>query len=282
MVNSNIWHISSGKDFPLELWKHPSFSIQVKNIDVNATGNIKLQANELNIMFLNVSEKEWDDNRTKWIRDYDTNPIVSLMLVLPSSNLELKDEPKGNFLTLTYPARKKEIKIIIDKVLQSELYKRATYEITQNCIENMNYVEGIFDMSRKENVDKQNTIIAMEKMLEYHAKVKNYQEIMNRAIDDVNVLRNEEVLTLHERIKATEMLDELKTKELMEAQKIREATEAALQFSRIEEITQDKIINAQNKLFEYTDKEIRTLVMENKELKKRLGIKEEDEIFPSK
>ena len=37
-----------------------------------------------------------------------------------------------------------------------------------------------------------------------------------------------------------------------------------------------------NKLFEYTDKEIRTLVMENKELKKRLGIKEEEEIFPSK
>jgi hypothetical protein len=107
----------------------------------------------------------------------------------------------------------------------------------------------------------------MEKMLEYHAKVKNYQEIMNRAIDDVNVLRNEEILTLHERIKATEMLDELKTKELIEAQKVREATEAALQFSRIEEITQDKIINAQNKLFEYTDKEIRTLVMENKELK---------------
>jgi len=61
---------------------------------------------------------------------------------------------------------------------------------------------------------------------------------------------------------------------------MREATEAALQFSRIEEITQDKIINAQNKLFEYTDKEIKQLVLENKELKKRLGIKEDEEILP--
>ncbi len=281
MVNSNIWHISSGKEFPLELWKHPSFSIQVKNLDLSNISSIKLQANELNILFLNVSQKEWEDHRSKILREFDTNPNVSLLLVQPTEPVELQDEPKGTFLILSHPPRKKEIKFLIDKSLQAELYKRATHEITQNCLENMNYVEGIFDMSRKENVDKQNTIIAMEKMLEYHARVKNYQEQMNRAIDDVNVLRNEEILTLHERIKATEMLDELKTKELMDAQKLREATEAALQFSRIEEITQDKIINAQNKLFEYTDKEIRNLVMENKELKKRLGLAEDAEIFPA-
>jgi hypothetical protein len=281
MVNSNIWHISSGKEFPLELWKHPSFSIQVKNIELSNISNIKLQANELNILFLNVSQKEWEDHRSKILREFDTNPNVSLLLVQPTELVELQDEPRGTFLILSHPPRKKEIKFLIDKSLQAELYKRATHEITQNCLENMNYVEGIFDMSRKENVDKQNTIIAMEKMLEYHAKVKNYQEQMNKAIDEVNVLRNEEILTLHERIKATEMLDELKTKELMDAQKLREATEAALQFSRIEEITQDKIINAQNKLFEYTDKEIRNLVLENKELKKRLGLAEDAEILPA-
>ena len=280
MVNSNIWHISNGKDFPLELWKHPSFSIQVKNIDFKSWSKIDLKPNELNIIFFQISRSEWEKNKNKIIREFDTNPNVTLFLIAPVDKKEFSEDSKGSYLVLSYPLRKKEIKHFIDKALQAELYKRASYEISQNCIDNMNYVQGIFDLATKENLDKQNTIVAMEKMIEYHSKVKNYQENMNLAIDQVNVLRNEEVLMLHERLKANEMMDELKTEELKEAQKIREATEAALQFSRIEEITQDKIINAQNKLFEYTDMEIKQLVLENKELKKRLGIKEDEAVHP--
>ncbi len=280
MVNSNIWHISNGKEFPLELWKHPSFSIQVKNIDFKSWSKIDLKPNELNIIFFQISRSEWEKNKNKIIREFDTNPNATLFLIAPIDKKEFSEDSKGSYLILSYPLRKKEIKHFIDKALQAELYKRASYEISQNCIDNMNYVQGIFDLATKENLDKQNTIVAMEKMIEYHSKVKNYQENMNLAIDQVNVLRNEEVLMLHERLKANEMIDELKTEELKEAQKIREATEAALQFSRIEEITQDKIINAQNKLFEYTDMEIKQLVLENKELKKRLGIKEDEAVHP--
>jgi len=280
MVNSNIWHISRGIQFPLELWKHPSFSIQVKNIQLSSLEKIVLQPNEMNVIFLQVSKSEWEDVKGRFIREFDTNPNIVLSMISPTEDIKLTHDKKLSSLLLEHPLRALEIKFLIDKALQAELYKRASYEISQNCIENMNYVEGIFDMSRKENIDKQNTIIAMEKMLEYHAKVKGYQEQMNKAIDDVNVLRSQELFVLHERIKANEIMDELKTRELMEAQKLREATEAALQFSRIEEINQDKIINAQNRLFEYTDMEIRHLVMENKELKKRLGLKEDEEVIP--
>jgi len=280
MVNSNIWHISRGIQFPLELWKHPSFSIQVKNIQLSSLEKIVLQPNEMNVIFLQVSKSEWEDVKGRFIREFDTNPNIVLSMISPTEDIRLTHDKKLSSLLLEHPLRALEIKFLIDKALQAELYKRASYEISQNCIENMNYVEGIFDMSRKENIDKQNTIIAMEKMLEYHAKVKGYQEQMNKAIDDVNVLRSQELFVLHERIKANEIMDELKTRELMEAQKLREATEAALQFSRIEEINQDKIINAQNRLFEYTDMEIRHLVMENKELKKRLGLKEDEEVIP--
>lgn len=280
MVNSNIWHISSGKQFPLELWKHPSFSIQVKNIQLSSLEKIVLQPNEMNIIFLQVSQKEWEDIKHNFTREFDTNPNIVLSIVCPTEDKSLSHDKKLSSLILEYPLRANDIKFLVDKAMQAELYKRASYEISQNCIENMNYVEGIFDMARKENLDKQNTIFAMEKMLEYHARVKTYQEEMNKAIEDVNVLRSQELLVLHERIKANEIMDELKTRELMEAQKLREATEAALQFSRIEEINQDKIINAQNKLFEYTDKEIRHLVLENKELKKRLGLKEDEDVIP--
>jgi len=280
MVNSNIWHISSNKEFPLELWKHPSFSVILNNVNLSDWNKIKLKSDELNIIFLQVSASEWDSMRQSFTREFETNPNVTLTIISPIDQSTLTDENRNTFLILSFPVHKKEVKFIIDRALQAELYKRASYDISQNCIENMNYVEGIFDMARVENKNKQETIFAMEKMLEYHTQVKKYQEQMNTAIDRVNVLRNEELLMLHERIKATEMIDELKTKELKEAQKMREATEAALQFSRIEEITQDKIINAQNKLFEYTDKEIKQLVLENKELKKRLGIKEDEEILP--
>ncbi|HMX33419.1 MAG TPA: hypothetical protein PKC66_14370, partial [Leptospiraceae bacterium] len=77
-------------------------------------------------------------------------------------------------------------------------------------------------------------------------------------------------------IKANEKLDLLREKELKEAIEIQEATEKALQYSRIEEMNMDKILRAHDRIFKYSEQEIKDLIKENIELKKKLGIKVEE------
>ena len=272
MVKSIIWNISNGEQFPLELWKHHNFSIQIYNISIDRIQSIKLEEESLNIIFLQIDEAGWNKIQGDFIRDFETNPYSNLVLVSSTDGKLLQPNRQGNFLILEPPLRQRELKWIIEKTLLSEISKRSSIEIGQGCLQNIGFFEGLFELAKKENIDKAETIMAMEKVLEFEREMKKNQIRMNKALDHVNEMRNSEMMELHQRIKATEKLDELRENELREALKIKEATEKALEYSRIEEVHQDKIIKAQEKLFEYTDKEIRELLEENKELKKRLGI----------
>lgn len=80
------------------------------------------------------------------------------------------------------------------------------------------------------------------------------------------------MIELHGRVKASEQLDVLRERELKQALELQKATEEVLNYSRIEEMNLDKILKAQDRLFQYTEQEIRDLVEENKALKAKLGM----------
>jgi hypothetical protein len=278
MNESIIWHLSNNMDFPLELWRHPKISIKLNNVTLSDWNRLDLKSEIANIIFLQVNEAEWKNLQSDFTSKYGNHPEVALILIAPIENSNLTNAKSVNpFLLLENPLHKHEIKTIIDKTIQSELYKRASLDIGTSCLENIGFFEGVFDLARKENMEKKETIEALEKILEYETKVKVSQEQVNKAIESVNELKEKELLEVHQVLKANEHLDILRENELKDAILTKQATEAALQFSRIEEIQMDKIIQAQNRLFAFSDKEIRALFEENKALKKKLGIPIEED-----
>ncbi len=271
MTHTKIWHVTSGAEFPLQLWKNPQVSIELINVPLEEWQSIEFNREEINIVFVQVSKLEWEKFNQKIIRGLDTHPQVHFLIFCPTE-AGISPSNKGNFLLLEYPIHKLELKWLIDKSIQAELYKRVSLEVSTSCLSNIGFFDGLFELARKENQDKADALKAYEKFLEYEEEIKKSQDKLNQAIEKVNELRQKELLELHERIKAQEKLDELREKELREALELREATQKVLEYTAIEEKGMERIIRAQDKLFRYSEQEIRELMAENKELKKRLGI----------
>lgn len=274
MKESIIWNISNGKDLPLQLWKHPKISISKYNVPYRDLSQIQLSPNVINVIFVHLDQKEWDEIEDKILEDYGYNSKVHLFLITSiSETIKIKGKKSGNFEILESPIKAKEIRLILDKSIQAEFYKETALEIGNGCLSNIGFFEGLFDLARLENKTSQDAVKAFEKMMEYEIKIKASNNEIYKAMENVNSFRETELIQLHERIKATEKLDELRELELKNAIEEREATEKALLYSRVEEIQMDKIIKAQERIFVYTDQEILALINENADLKRKLGIK---------
>ncbi|MDX1957705.1 MAG: hypothetical protein SFU98_03980 [Leptospiraceae bacterium] len=273
MNESIIWHISNEKNFPIELFRNPKVSISVKNVPLNDWDKIVLNSAIGNLIFLQVNSEEWKKIGKEFAQKFSSHPQVTLTLILGTDGSKLESELVSNHMFfLETPLHKKEITVLIDKSFQVELYKRASIQIGATCLENIGFFDGVFELARKETKESRDTIKALESILEFESRMRKSQDAINLAMERVNELREKELLELHQVLIANKNLDVLREHELKDAIEVQSATEAALQFSRIEEMQLDQIIQAQNKLFEFTDNELKALLEENRELKKKLGL----------
>lgn len=275
MKKSVIWNISNQEKFPLELWKHPKIKIELKNILYKESQNLVLSEDEINIFFLQVRYSEWCEIKEKLFKNFSIHPFVSIILVSTPDDPEIiHKELSGHskFLALENPLHLRELRVVLDRIIQAEFYKSSAMEIGNGCLANVGFFEGVFELAHKEYEEKQKENQALKSILDYEAKVRANQDEINIAMNKVNELKNHELIELHERIQANEKLEKLREKELRDVLEEKKATEKALEYSRIEEIHMDKIIKAQDRLFAYTETEILALLEENRKLKEKLGI----------
>lgn len=275
MKKSIIWNISSQEKFPLDLWKHPKIRIEVNGVSCEDAPNLVLSEDEINIFYLRVTNKEWNEVKDRFFKNFEIHPFVSIILIsTPDDPDSIHAELSGRskFLVLENPLHLRELRVILDRIIQAEFYKQAAMEIGNGCLANVGFFEGVFELAHKEYEETQKVNVALQSILKYEDKVKKNQDEINLAMNKVNELKNLELVELHERIRASEKLDELREKELKDVIEEKKATEKALEYSRIEEIHMDKIIKAQDRLFSYTEKEIMALLEENKSLKSKLNL----------
>ncbi|MCC5813179.1 MAG: hypothetical protein JJT78_00355 [Leptospira sp.] len=275
MKKSVIWNISNNDKFPIELWKHPKIKIELNNVNYKDAQSLVLSEDMINIFFIKITKKEWDQIKDKIFKNFSVHPFVSIIIISCPDDCESVHQSvagHSKFLVLENPLHLRELRVILDRIIQAEFYKQSAMEIGNGCLANVGFFEGVFELAHKEYEDTQKENHALKSILEYENKIKENQHDINIAMAKVNELKNHELIELHERIQASEKLDQLREKELKEVLEEKKATEKALEYSRIEEIHMDRIIQAQDRLFAYTEKEIMALLEENKDLKKKLGI----------
>lgn len=276
MKTANIWHITSGAEFPVHIWKHPRINIELRKVQLKDYRSIELDAQDINVFYVNTNLKEWSEIKEDFLKRFELHPFVALTIISSPEAEEIynKLSPKGKTEVLEYPVQPRSLRIILDRVIQTEFFKMVANEIGNSCLANVGFFEGVFELANKEYKDTHKANAALHAILEFEAKIKKNNEDINKAIERVNELKNQELLTLHERLKVSEIIDNLKTMELKHALELKKATERALEYSSIEEIEMKNILEAHTKLFEYTEQEIKDLVEENKRLRKELGLPE--------
>ncbi|MGJ4789094.1 hypothetical protein [Leptospira koniambonensis] len=276
MKTANIWHITSGAEFPVHIWKHPRINIELRKVQLKDYRSIELDAQDINVFYVNTNLKEWSEIKEDFLKRFELHPFVALTIISSPEAEEIynKLSPKGKTEVLENPVQPRSLRIILDRVIQTEFFKMVANEIGNSCLANVGFFEGVFELANKEYKDTHKANAALHAILEFEVKIKKNNEDINKAIERVNELKNQELLTLHERLKVSEIIDNLKTMELKHALELKKATERALEYSSIEEIEMKNILEAHTKLFEYTEQEIKDLVEENKRLRKELGLPE--------
>ncbi|TGL90419.1 hypothetical protein EHQ68_03020 [Leptospira congkakensis] len=275
MKTSYIWNLSHGRPFPVELWKHSKIKIQVNQMDLSEIDRISITPNDIHILFVQVSLAEWKQIQQTITSSFEVSPYLSLILISSPDGSEqiqelVQSHPK--YLVLENPLHVRELRMILDRTIQSESYKAAALDIGNSCLENVGFFEGVFSLAHQEYEESKKENEALRSILKYEELVKRSQAGISNALEKVNDMKNQELIELHERVKASQQLDELREKELKQALELQKATEQVLNYSRIEEMNLDKILRAQDRLFEYTEQEIKELVEENRSLKKKLGL----------
>jgi hypothetical protein len=265
-----IWNINDGAVFPIDTPKLAKFDIQVQDVPYKEWKKSPLDPTKMNLFFINLNVSSLAEIQKELFSFIESNPPVQLTLLgLPSENKEINSK---HIEIIEKPFRKKELKLIIEKSIQAVYYKYSTMEIGSAILENFSHFEGLFNLASKETKDANDSVKAFELILDYEKKNKVSSKRIYEAMSKVDEMKETEMLQLFDLIKANEKLNALREAELKDALATKDATEKALEFSKIEEINMQKIINAHDRIFEYTDLEIRQLVEENKELKKKLGI----------
>ncbi|TGN18668.1 hypothetical protein EHS15_14950 [Leptospira idonii] len=275
MKTSLIWNLSQDRPFPLELWKHPKIKIQVNQISLKDLEKVQPSPNDINILFLQLTLQEWKSLPPSFRKDFDLHPFVSLIIVSSPDGVDsIQEDVKSNskYLVLENPLHQRELRLILDRTIQAEFYRSAALDIGNSCLENVGFFEGVFSLAHREYEDSKKENDALKSILQYEEHVKKSQEGINHAMEKVTELKHQELIELHQRVRASEQLDALRERELKHALELQKATEEVLNYSRIEEMNLDKILRAQDRLFEYTEQEIRDLIEENKSLKKKLGL----------
>lgn len=278
LKTSVIWNISNQRSFPIELWKHPKLELKVTNVPLETVGDIEITPDAIHIFFIHVSLKEWISISKKIETNFETHPFLSLILVASedgSDTILEQTKTKSKIVILENPLHNRELRLIFDRAIQAEFYKKAALDIGASCLENVGFFDGVFQLAHQEYEDSQKENEALRSILKYKERVKKTNIDITTALEKVNALKNQELIELHERVKASETLDEMRERELKEARELQKATEQVLSYSRTEEMNMEKLIKAHDKLLDYSESEIRALLKENKELKARLGISDQ-------
>jgi hypothetical protein len=275
LKTSVIWNISSQIAFPIELWKHPKLELKVTNVPLETIDQVDLTPESIHIFFVNVNKEGWKSISKLIESKYETHPFLSLILIASedaSEEIQEQTKAKSKIVVLENPIHYRELRLILDRAIQAEFYKKAALDIGASCLENVGFFDGVFQLAHQEYEDSKKENEALRGILKYKEMVKKTNIDITSALEKVNELKNQELIELHERMRASETLDELRERELKEARELQQATEKVLSYSRTEEMNMEKIIKAHDRLLDYSEAEIRALLKENKELKAKLGM----------
>ncbi|MEM7184039.1 MAG: hypothetical protein AAF518_24270 [Spirochaetota bacterium] len=275
MEQSFIWHFSNEEAFPLKAWEYLKTELFFQEKPLPEYSSTTFSEEAIHLVLMTVSSEEWQNHKDAILHLMESQQSISRLIIIPKEE-SVVAENSHRIFTLTYPVHKRELQLLVEQSIQVEIGRSQSVKLSNEFRENMASMEGIFELAREEAKSSQDTIRALNSLLTYEQKMKDFNIHLHEAIDNASELKSQEIMELQKRIEATENLEILREKELKDEIETRKATEQALEFSKEEEIQMDKIIKAQERVFKYSDEEIRALYYENLELKKKLGIPVEE------
>jgi len=174
---------------------------------------------------------------------------------------------------LNRPVDRRELLLLLEKSIIVERYREIMRLISKESEQRIEAYEGLMDINRKNVFESDKEKMAFEKILAFEKNLMKEQSNLSCAIRDFTLLRQIDLFDMRDRIKAEEMLAELRRKELIDAHEVIQAQESVIDYSAKELDDAKKIIDAREKVEELSRSETMELHRElsrQKELNRKL------------
>jgi len=165
------------------------------------------------------------------------------------------------------PVDERSFMLLIEKTLLVEKYRHLMKLISDESESRIDVIECMLNIKRKDMFDDGTEKEIFIKMLDFERKLIDEHLNLNDSIRSIAVYRNNEYIALKDRIKAEEMLNELRREELINANRIIAAQESLIEYSSKQLMDAKKIMNAKENVEELSRTEAIELHKELKRLK---------------
>ncbi|HQL80810.1 MAG TPA: hypothetical protein PK307_01310 [Spirochaetota bacterium] len=250
-------------------------------LTVNLISGFKLKSaniieEEINILIYDILDVPPDTLLGEIMKDERLQSFLKFIMIKKS---QLKGLMKLNYNMmhlefLNRPVDKRELLLLLEKSIIVERYREIMKLISKESESRIEAYEGLMDINRKNVFESEKEKMAFEKILAFEKNLMKEQSNLSCAIRDFTLLRQIDLFDMRDRIKAEEMLAELRRKELIDAHDVIQAQESVLDYSAKELDDAKKIIDAREKVEELSRSEIIELhkeIANQKELNKKLS-----------
>lgn len=190
-----------------------------------------------------------------------------------------------NFDFIYRPVEQRSFSLLLEKTLLVERYRRMMDFVSKESTSRVEVFEHFLNMKNSDDADvclEKNMFL---KILDFEKRLMQDQLDLNESIRKIALARKSEFLAMKDRIRAEEMLTELRRKELIDANNTISAQEGLLEFSSKQLHDAKKIIDAREHVEELSraeaielHEEIRRLKELNAELEQKVsGLSRENE-----
>ncbi|HRX48054.1 MAG TPA: hypothetical protein P5120_11090 [Spirochaetota bacterium] len=174
----------------------------------------------------------------------------------------------NNFDFIERPVESRSFALLLEKTLLLEKYRRMMDLVSKESSSRIEVFEHLLGMKNSDESDVAVEKSMFLKILDFEKRLMQEQLNLNESIRSIALFRKNEFLAMKDRIRAEEMLGELRRKELMDANNIISAQEGLIEFSSKQLHEAKKIIDAREHVEELSRAEAINLHEEIKRLKK--------------
>lgn len=174
----------------------------------------------------------------------------------------------NNFDFIERPVEPRSFTLLLEKTLLVEKYRRMMNLVSRESSSRIEVFEHLLNLKNSDESDVAVEKSMFLKILDFEKRLMQEQLNLNESIRNIALFRKSEFLAMKDRIRAEEMLGDLRRKELMDANNVISAQEGLLEFSSRQLLDAKKIIDAKEHVEELGRAEAMRLHDEIKRLKK--------------
>lgn len=218
MEKATVWYLTDNDQGKKHAESIKRLGLTLNLISGSDLSNANIIANEINFFVIDLI-KEKPEKLIKNISKSQRLNSFLKFVILTKKEIKLISKLSFNILHMEYISRPVEIReflLLLEKSIIVERYREIMKFISREAEFRIETYEGLLDINRKNIFESEGEKEAFEKIIDYEKGLMREQDRLNKVINDFMLLRYGDMFDVRGRVRADEMLSDLRKRELLE------------------------------------------------------------------